>query len=226
MPLLTDQLRSGLRDAFADRLDRALELRLVVSAHATDPDRKGCLSCDAARELMEDVVAAAPERLSLTVVDLDANPSDPRAEGVSATPTLLISESGQPARIRYQGLPSGYEFATVVDAIARASKSDAGIKPANAARVEKLGAPVEIMVFVTPSCPYCPAAATLAQRLALATSNVTALTVEATEFPELSQQHNVSGVPRIVVNRDGSFVGALPEDRYVSEVVRLAGHAA
>ena len=55
---------------------------------------------------------------------------------------------------------------------------------------------------------------------------MTALTVEATEFPELSQRHNVSGVPRIVVNGDGSFVGALPEDRYVSEVVRLAGRAA
>ena len=168
MPLLTDQLRSELREAFANHLERPLELRLVVSAQATDSDPEGCLSCDAARELMEDVVAAAPERLSLTVVDLNANPSDSRAEGVSATPTLLISESGQPARIRYQGLPSGYEFATVVDAIARASASDAGIKPANASLVEKLGAPVEIMVFVTPSCPYCPAAATLAQRLALA----------------------------------------------------------
>jgi glutaredoxin-like protein len=226
MPLLTDQLRSELRDTFADRLDRPLELRLVVSAQPTDAALEGCLSCEAARKLMEDVVAAAPERLSLTMVDLDADPDDPRAEGVSDTPTLLISEPGQPARIRYQGLPSGYEFATVVDAISRASAADAGIKPANAALVENLDAPIEIMVFVTPSCPYCPAAATLAQRLALATTNVTALTVEATEFPELSRRHNVSGVPRIVINRDGSFVGALPEDSYVNEVVRLAGRAA
>jgi hypothetical protein len=42
MPLLTDQLHSELRDAFSDRLDRDLELRLVVCARATGPDRKGC----------------------------------------------------------------------------------------------------------------------------------------------------------------------------------------
>lgn len=226
MPLLTEQLSSELRDAFASTLDRPVDLRLVVSGQARTQESQGCRSCGAAQELIEDVVATAPERLTLTMVDLDADPHDARAEGVTETPTLLVSEPGQPARIRYQGLPSGYEFGTVVDAIERVSTSDPGITPANAARIEGLGEPVEIMVFVTPSCPYCPAAATLAQRLALATSNVTAVTVEATEFPELSRRHHVSGVPRIVVNGGGSFVGAMPEDPYVSEVVRLAGHAA
>jgi glutaredoxin-like protein len=226
MPLLTDRMRTELRDIFASRLDRPVELRLVVSAQATGRDREGCLSCETARELIEDIVAAAPDRLTLSVIDLDADVRDPRAEGVTDTPTLLVAEPGQPGRIRYQGLPSGYEFATVIDAVERVSAADPGIKPANAARLEKLGAPVEIMVFVTPSCPYCPAAATLAQRLALATPNVTAVTVEATEFPELSDRHNVSGVPRIVVNGGGAFVGAMPEDRYVGEVVRLAAAAA
>ena len=226
MPLLTEDLRAELRESFASRLDRAVELRLIVSAQASADDGEGCVSCDTVRALLEEVVITAPERLMLTVVDLAADADDPRADGVTATPTLLVAEPGMPARIRYQGLPAGYEFGTVIDAIERVSAADPAIKPQNAARVEGVGAPVEIMVFVTPSCPYCPAAATLAQRLALATPNVTALTVEATEFPALSRRHGVTGVPLIVVNRSGSFVGAIPEDRYVAEVVRLAGRAA
>lgn len=217
MPLLTDRLRSELRDSFAGRLAGPVELRLVVAAEAAD-----CVSCDTTHQLLSEVVAAAPELLSLLVL----TPGDPRAEGITDTPTLVVAAPGRPGRIRYQGLPAGYEFATVVDAIERVSANDAGIKPANASRVEELQAPVELMVFVTPSCPYCPAAATLAQRLALATSNVTAITVEATEFRELSMRHQVSGVPRIVVNQLGAFVGAMPEDRYVDEIVRLAGVAA
>lgn len=218
MPLLTDRLRSELRESFAGRLAGPVEVRLVLPAEGSGA---ACRSCDTARTLIEEVVAAAPEKITLTVL----SPGDAGAEDITETPTLVVATPGGPGRIRYQGLPAGYEFATVVDAIERVSAGDAAIRPSNAADVEALGHDVEIMVFVTPTCPYCPAAATLAQRLALATSNVTALTVEATEFPALSQQFNVSGVPQIVVNRSGAFVGALPEDRYVAEVVRLAAAA-
>ena len=52
---------------------------------------------------------------------------------------------------------------------------------------------------------------------------VSALTVEANEFPEMSRAFHVSGVPRTVVNRAGSFVGALPEVDFVATVLELAG---
>jgi hypothetical protein len=63
----------------------------------------------------------------------------------------------------------------------------------------------------------------LANRMALVSPHVTARTVEANEFPELSQRFNVSGVPRTVVNESGSFVGALPEAQFVEAVLQLAG---
>ena len=63
----------------------------------------------------------------------------------------------------------------------------------------------------------------LANRMALASGNVTALTVEANEFPETSREYGVQGVPRTVVNRQGAFVGALPEQQFVAAVLELAG---
>jgi thioredoxin-like negative regulator of GroEL len=63
----------------------------------------------------------------------------------------------------------------------------------------------------------------LADRMAIASPNVSAVTVEATEFPELARQFSVQGVPRTVVNRDGAFVGALPEQQFVAAVLDLAG---
>ena len=47
--------------------------------------------------------------------------------------------------------------------------------------------------------------------------------VAANEFPELSNRFQVRSVPRIVVNRSGAFVGALPEPQFVAAVLRLAG---
>jgi predicted DsbA family dithiol-disulfide isomerase len=66
----------------------------------------------------------------------------------------------------------------------------------------------------------------LANRMALASPQVTSVTVEANEFPALSQRHGVQGVPRTVVNGAGAFVGALPEAQFVSAVMELAGVAA
>ena len=63
----------------------------------------------------------------------------------------------------------------------------------------------------------------LANRMALASPLVSARTIEANEFPALSQRFGVQGVPRTVVNERGAFVGALPEAQFVEAVLQLAG---
>lgn len=57
----------------------------------------------------------------------------------------------------------------------------------------------------------------------MVSDQVTALTVEATEFPDLARRFGVQGVPRTVVNRKGAFEGALPEPRFVTATLELAG---
>jgi thioredoxin-like negative regulator of GroEL len=63
----------------------------------------------------------------------------------------------------------------------------------------------------------------LSNRMAIASPRITAISVEASEFPGLAQRFSVQGVPRTVVNRQGAFVGALPEVQFVSSVLGLAG---
>ena len=63
----------------------------------------------------------------------------------------------------------------------------------------------------------------LANRMALASPNITAVCVEANEFTHLSNQFRVRGVPHTVTNRKASFVGALPEPDFVAAVLEGAG---
>jgi len=65
----------------------------------------------------------------------------------------------------------------------------------------------------------------LANRMAIASPKVKSLTVEANEFPRLSREFMVSGVPRTVVNRGGAFVGTMPEEGFVKATLQLAGVA-
>jgi hypothetical protein len=56
--------------------------------------------------------------------------------------------------------------------------------------------------------------------MAVASEKVTAVAIEATEFPELSQAYRVSAVPKIVINDRVEFEGALPEPQFLEAVLR------
>ena len=59
----------------------------------------------------------------------------------------------------------------------------------------------------------------LAHQLAMESALVQAEMVEAMEFPELSDRHNVSGVPQTTINDGaGTVVGAYPEDQLLVEI--------
>ena len=84
--------------------------------------------------------------------------------------------------------------------------------------IENVKKPVEIKVFVTPTCPYCPIAVFTAHRFAMINENIVSKMIEAMEFRELSQRYGVMAVPKIVINDRVEFEGAVPEQvfaRYI-----------
>ena len=56
--------------------------------------------------------------------------------------------------------------------------------------------------------------------MAVENEHITADIVEVSEFIDLAQRYNVQGVPKTVVNDSVEFVGALPEPRFVQQVLQ------
>jgi predicted DsbA family dithiol-disulfide isomerase len=59
----------------------------------------------------------------------------------------------------------------------------------------------------------------LAHKLAIENEHVTADVVEVSEFIDVAQRYRVQGVPKTVVNDRVEIMGALPEPRFVQEVL-------
>ncbi len=53
--------------------------------------------------------------------------------------------------IRFYGIPSGYEFGNLVDAIQRVGEGDSGLDEETRERLATLSDPVHLQVFVTPT---------------------------------------------------------------------------
>lgn len=62
----------------------------------------------------------------------------------------------------------------------------------------------------------------LATRCALACANVSALVIEASEFPTEADRHGVQRVPAVVVNDRPAWVGSVPEAVFVERLVAAA----
>lgn len=63
----------------------------------------------------------------------------------------------------------------------------------------------------------------LAHQMAMESEMVQAEMVEAMEFPELSDQFGISGVPHTVINAGaGNMVGAAPEEMLLAEIQRVS----
>jgi protein-disulfide isomerase len=109
---------------------------------------------------------------------------------------------------------------SLIEAVILAGTNDSGLTPDSRALVAAhVTEPLNIQVFVTPTCPHCPRAVTLAHRLAVESPLITASCVEATEFMDLSRKFRVTGVPKTIVNGSIEILGALPEDQFVRTVV-------
>ena len=125
---------------------------------------------------------------------------------------LLLSES---ERLRQAAIRRSQEARRI-----RASATS--MREESRALIAQVSEPTDIKVFVTPTCPHCPRAVTLAHKMAMANPLITATCVEATEFMDLSRQFRVTGVPKTVVNGTIEIMGALPEAEFVRAVLNQA----
>ena len=205
MALLREEDRQHLIKEFASLRD---PVKLVMFTQELE-----CQYCHEARSLAEEV-AGLSDAISLEIYNFVTDKEIAEQYAIDKIPALVIMRGGDKPKdygIRYYGLPSGYEFSSLVEDIMMVSRGESGLSQAAKAQVAALAKPVHLQVFVTPTCPYCPRAVRLAHQLALESDLIRADMVEAIEFPHLSIKYQVSGVPRTVINEHVHIEGAAPE---------------
>jgi hypothetical protein len=56
--------------------------------------------------------------------------------------------------------------------------------------------------------------------MAFSNEHITATSIEATEFMDLSRKFRVTGVPKTIVNESIEIVGALPEPDFIEQALQ------
>ncbi len=220
MPLLDDKTKKDVTELLADI---AGPVRAVVFTQEFE-----CQYCRETREIVEEI-AALSEHITVDLYDFVEDEDKAKELGIDKLPAIaLLGADDADYGVRYYGIPSGYEFSSLLhDLKAVAAGPDATELSDDAlAFLAGLEEPVHMQVFVTPTCPYCPRAVVLAHAMAIASDKVTADMVEATEFPHLSNKYSVMGVPRTVINEVDFVEGAVPEQMLLDAIRESLGEPA
>jgi glutaredoxin-like protein len=214
MPLLSESDRRAASASLGD-LTRPVTLVLFTQTFAA-PE-----SALVAKQILDEA-ASLSSMISVEEANFVLDKQRAAEFGVDRIPSVVVLAQGSDTRIRFIGAPSGYEFASLLEAVRLAGSGDSGLSPESRALVAAHATtPIDVKVFVTPTCHFCPRVVTLAHRLAIESPHVTATCVEATEFMDLARKYRVTGVPKTVVNDQVELLGAVPEDEFVRAVLGL-----
>jgi len=196
------------KKAVAERLSKLTgPVKLVMFTQEME-----CQFCKETRELVEEV-AALSDKISVEIRDFVKHEAEAKKLGIDKIPAIGVFGKGdKDYGIRFYGIPTGYEFMSLLESIEIVSKGESGLSATGREKIKELNKPVHLQVFVTPTCPYCPRAVVQAFRMAVESPIVTASMVEATEFPHLANKYQVSGVPHTVIGDSSQpMIGAYPE---------------
>jgi glutaredoxin-like protein len=225
MEILSQEVRQATKTKF----DADLENKVTILHFTQEPSRlvlpdylksQDCFFCKETKQLLEEVKGLS-DKIELVIYDFIADKEKAAEYGIDKIPgTAIMGEKDY--GIRFYGIPSGYEYTSLIEAITDVSRRRTELSQPTREALKAIDKAVHIQVFVTPTCPYCTTAVRLGHQLAMESSWIKADMVESTEFPHLANKFKVYGVPKTVVNETVTFEGAVPEEEFLAQVLKAA----
>jgi glutaredoxin-like protein len=177
-----------------------------------------CDSCEKTRALLAEVTALS-DKLHLETQEVVRERQEAERLEVTHLPAFVLQGRAK-GTVRFFGIPAGYALSTLVEDLLDLSTGTTNLSEQARTALLDVKQDLHVQVFVTPTCPYCPSVARLAHQLAIENEHITADVIDISEFIDLAQRYRVQGVPKTVINDRVEFAGALPEPRFVQQVLQ------
>jgi alkyl hydroperoxide reductase subunit AhpF len=145
--LLNDEIRMQLTAMFEKDLINPVELVYFSS-------EVQCDSCDETKQLLDEL-AELSGLIKVNAYNIEEQPDIAQKYQASLAPTLVITHKNQDQspdyKHRFLGIPSGYEFSSLIHSIVLVSRRDSGLMPEVRKALQSIKTQVDLKVFVTPT---------------------------------------------------------------------------
>lgn len=176
-----------------------------------------CKTCEEAKELNREV-SKATDKIQLIKKSLNSEEASYfKADKYGKGPVQVVTDEEK--QVKFFGLPVGNEFEPYLKSIVDISKNKTKLDKGTKKKLTEIEEDINLKVFVNPSCPHCSKAARAAQMISVENKHVKVDIIESEEYPQLSRDFSVRGVPQVNINdKEGQFTGALPPNQFVEKI--------
>lgn len=141
MPMLKDGDKEEVRKQL---MGLARPVRLVMFTQDFE-----CNFCTETRELVEEIGSLSDE-VDAVIYDFAADSDEVDRYGIDKIPAIAVVGE-KDYGVRFYGIPSGYEFVSLIEAIKMVASGQSGLSDATREALAQLDEPVHFQVFVTPT---------------------------------------------------------------------------
>ena len=146
MALISPADQQKLRDSFAEM---TRPVRLVFFTQTL-----GCDTCVQTRQILDELPPLS-DKITIEEVNLILEGDKAKAHGVDRAPAIAVcydqEGSWHDTRIRFLGMPGGYEFISLVQAVLLAGGRPSTLSDGSRSRLAAVDKPVTVQVFTTPT---------------------------------------------------------------------------
>ncbi len=205
---MDDATREQVRELFT-RIDNEVTAHLFL-------EEKNCLYCNDVKDMVEQL-AELSDKITIVEHKGSLDVGEAKEWGVEHHPAIVLHGTDK-YNVKFYGIPAGHEFGALVGSIIDVSTGTAPLPPDVIEDIVSIDKPVNIKVFVTPQCPYCPDMTRLAHQAAILNPLISSEMIESLEFQELTTKYAVFGVPKTIINETTTIDGLSPVEMFVEKL--------
>lgn len=150
MPLIQEKDAEFIRDHFAKHMTGGV--RIIYFTQGESPllvPAQECEYCSETRALLEEL-ATLNDKITLDVKDFVADRALAAELGIERIPAFVVDGASK-GKVRFFGIPSGYEFSTLIEDIVDVSRGHTDLSDRTRSELAGLKEDLRIQVFVTPT---------------------------------------------------------------------------
>ena len=175
--------------------------------------KRMCMACEGTYDLLKTLSELSDGKLDYEELSTEENKEETEHYNVNRIPAILFVDDSGEEIIRYSANPSGSEFVPFLNSIQYFS----GVRPYYTDQIQthlKKIAKSNMKIFITPTCPYCPATVPVLTLFAIVSKGkITAEVIDVNLNPDMARKYQVQGVPHTVVNENENIYGMFsPQD--------------
>ncbi|HWP43084.1 MAG TPA: thioredoxin family protein [Blastocatellia bacterium] len=151
MMLISESDQETLRNHFNERLASTVEMIMFTERESPliIPGKQPCETCAQTEQLLEEV-ASLSDKLTLTVREISSAAEEAAGFGIDRVPAFVVKGAAR-GRMRFFGIPSGYEFPSFIGDLVDASTGSTDLSEETRSYLASLAEDINIKVFTTPS---------------------------------------------------------------------------